>query len=134
MSIKPSFLRVRHLLALSERMALRFGGDASVRDRGLLESAAKLPSSSFAGKWLHETLPAIAAAYLFHLSRNRPFEGGNQRTSLAVAETFLHLNGMELAAADVELEELTQGVAAGLISKVELTAFFEAHTISIPEH
>ena len=46
------------------------------------------------------SLARLAAAYAFGISRNHPFLDGNKRTSLVVAELFLELNGLELAASD----------------------------------
>ena len=72
---------------------------------------------------------AMAAAYLFHLCRNHPFVDGNKRTALAAAEIFLLLNGKELQATNTELEQLTLDLAAGSISKSQVTGFFRGHTI-----
>jgi death-on-curing protein len=32
-----------------------------------------MPQSSFDGKYLHKTIPAMAAAYAFHIWQNHPF-------------------------------------------------------------
>ncbi len=100
-----------------------------LRDHGLLESAALTPAVRLGGRFLHDGIPAMAAAYLFHLCRNHPFADGNKRTALASAEVFIRLNGMRLAADDRALEELTIGVAAGTVSKEEVVAFFREHTV-----
>ncbi|MBU1669523.1 MAG: type II toxin-antitoxin system death-on-curing family toxin [Actinobacteria bacterium] len=110
-------------------MLEEFGGLPGVADQGLLESAVAMPSAGFAGEFLHGTLPAMAAAYLFHLCKNHPFLDGNKRTAVVAAEMFLGLNGMRLDIADEELEELCLDVASGVISKDEATAFFEEHSV-----
>jgi len=129
MNDRPAFLIVDHVLAIHHRMITEFGGEAGVRDRGLLESAVALPASRFEGKFLHDGIPAMAAAYLFHLCMNHPFVDGNKRTGLAVAEIFMLLNDRILDAANQELEELTLGVAGGEISKEETIAFFRRHVV-----
>jgi death-on-curing protein len=124
------FLSVDQLLLIHQRMIDEFGGCPDVRDRGLLESAAAIPGAHFGGQFLHPNLAEMAAAYLFHLCMNHPFVDGNKRTALAAAELFMLANRHELKATNAELEEITFGVAAGSVSKQELTAFFEQHVSS----
>jgi death-on-curing protein len=123
----PIFLGVEQVLAVHRRVVAEFGGSAQVRDHGLLESAAMMPAARFAGEFLHDGIPAMAAAYLFHICRNHPFMDGNKRTALAAAEVFVLLNGLRLKATGRELERLTLGVAAGRLSKAETVEFFRKH-------
>jgi death-on-curing protein len=123
----PFFLTIDHALAIHRRVIAEFGGDSSIRDAGLLESAVMLPAAQFSGRFLHDGIPAMAAAYLFHVCRNHPFLDGNKRTALAAAEVFLLLNAHTLDATNYDLESLTVGVAAGIRSKEEVTAFFRQH-------
>lgn len=125
----PAFLGLEHVLAIHRRSIAEFGGDPSVRDHGLLESAVAMPAAQFGGEFLHDGMPAMAAAYLFHLCKNHPFVDGNKRTALASAEVFLLLNGMRLDAGNKDLAELTLGVAASRVSKEEATAFFLRHAV-----
>ena len=37
----------------------------------------------FRGEFLHKSLPAMAAAYLFHVCKNHPFFDGNKRVAVA---------------------------------------------------
>jgi len=130
MNAEPRFLSLKQVLEIHERLVQDFGGDPSIRDQGLLESAVRLPQSSFDGALLHKTLSEMGAAYLFHLCMNHPFVDGNKRTALAAAEIFLILNDRELEAENASLHELTMGVAASRVSKVEVVAFFAAHVRS----
>ncbi len=125
----PNFLTVDHVLAIHLRMIAAFGGDATVRDHGLLDSAVMMPAARFGGRFLHQDVPAMAAAYLFHLGKSRPFLDGNERTALASAEVFVLLNDKRLTATDEQFEELTRAVAAGRVSKKELIAFFRRHVV-----
>ena len=126
-SLEPIFLSVENVLTIHARMIKEFGGMPGVADRGLLESAVAIPAAAFAGELLHRDLPAMAAAYLFHLCKNHPFFDGNKRVAVVAAEVFLNLNGMRLDAADEELKQLCLGVAGGESSKDEAVAFFEKH-------
>lgn len=127
MSERPTFLSVENVLGIHQRVIEEFGGDAGVRDHGLLESAVMIPAAQYEGRFLHPDLPAMAAAYLFHICRNHAFVDGNKRTALAAAEVFLRLNGQGLKASNRELERLTVGVAQGTLSKDDAVAFFRAH-------
>ncbi len=101
---------------------------SGVANQGLLESAVGMPAAGVGGEYLHENLSAMAAAYLFHISKNHPFFDANKRVAVVTAEVFLHVNGMRLNVPNEELKQLCLGVAAGEISKSEATVFFEKHT------
>jgi death-on-curing protein len=118
---------VDEVLAIHRHMIEQFGGDPSLRDPGLLESAVRMPAAMFDGNYLHPSLAAMAAAYLFHLCKNHAFVEGNKRTSLAAAEVFLLLNDRKLVATNEEVEALTRGIAESRISKEEVVAFFREH-------
>jgi len=118
------YLSVENVLEVHRRVIEEFGGDMGLRDRGLLESAVALPYASFGGTELHAEIPEKAGAYHFHLCSNHAFIDGNKRVAVAAAELFLLLNGLELQAEDLAIEELTLGVAQGSISKEEVLKFF----------
>ena len=122
------FLTLKQVLAIHKRMVMEFGGDTSVRDSGLLESAVMMPCARFEGKFLHYGIPAMAAAYLFHICKNHAFVDGNKRTALATAEVFLLLNDMKLTATNEELEKLMIGVAEGSTSKRDVTTLLSKCT------
>lgn len=109
----PKFLSKSLVLALHQDMIEVFGGSSGVRDQGLLESALAQPQATFGGQMLHSTIHEQAAAYLYHLSRNHPFIDGNKRTACAAMETFLELNGYQLALSDEDEYNLVLQVAQG---------------------
>jgi len=124
------FLTLKQVLAIHIRMVTEFGGDASVRDPGLLESAVMMPCARFERKYLHVGIPTMAAAYLFHICKNHAFVDGNKRTALATTEVFLLLNDMELTASNKALEKIMIGVAEGSTSKRDVTTFLSKYTRS----
>ena len=128
MTLPVVYLSVEAVLEIHRRIIEVFGGDLGVRDRGLLESAAAMPQSTFGGKDLHEGLAEKAAAYHFHLCANHPFVDGNKRVAVAAAEVFLLMNGSELNASDTGIEDLTMRVASGDLSKEQVIRFFRKHT------
>ncbi len=119
------FLSIEDILAIHNRVIMEFGGDQGLRDRGLLESAAAMPSAMFSGSFLHSDISEMAGAYHFHLCSNHVFIDGNERVAVAAAEVFLLINDHELCSSDDELIELTLDLAMGKISKEEIIEFFK---------
>jgi death-on-curing protein len=123
--VDPQFLALDEILALHSDQIRRYGGRPGIRDVGLLSSAIAMPAATYRGEYLHQGLPEMAAAYLFHICRNHPFIDGNKRASLAAALTFLWLNRMSVKASEDELTDLVMGVAAGTIGKPEVAVFLK---------
>jgi death-on-curing protein len=119
------FLTVEVVLALHQRQLDRFGGGAGLRDRGLLESAVAQPEASFGGVYVHDSLFAMAAAYLFHIVSNHPFVDGNKRAGLLAAQVFLEINGIELLHDSEAFYELTMAVAETRVDKLAVVAELE---------
>lgn len=127
MSVPVRFLKTEDVEAIHRRMIDDFGGSDGLRDRHLLESATHTPQAQFGGQYLHDSVAAMSAAYLFHLCKNHPFVDGNKRVALATAIQFLFLNDHRLVAGKKEVEALTLGVADSSVSKEEATTFFKKH-------
>jgi death-on-curing protein len=123
--VNPAFLTLDEILSLHEDQIRRHGGSGGVRDIGLLQSAIGTVMATFGGSFLHETLFEMAAAYLFHISRNHPFVDGNKRTAIAAALTFLEMNGIEIEADENALYDLVIGVATGELTKADAAVFFQ---------
>jgi death-on-curing protein len=116
---------IEDVLEIQREQIERYGGAHGLRDRGGLESALAMPQASFGGEWLHPTIPAMAAAYLFHLCQNHAFIDGNKRVGANAAIVFLFLNGWEPLFTEAELVELVLRVASSQTGKPELTDIFE---------
>jgi len=123
--MNPVFLDVDDVLDRHAVQVAAYGGSAGIRDKGLLESAVAQVWATFDGAFLHEGLPAMAPAYLFHIVKNHPFVDGNKRTGLDAAMTFLDLNELVVDESFNErLLEATLAVAEGRMAKDELTVLF----------
>ena len=122
------FLTLSEVLLILEDQIRNYGGTYGVRDRNLLSSAIYMPESIFDGKYLHETVPAMAAAYAFHICQNHPFIDGNKRAALASSLVFLDINGYELNCKNETLYNEVMGVAKDEIKKEELIKFYEKHS------
>ncbi len=115
------FLSVEDVIQIQANTIEHEGGMPGLRDPGLLESAVTMPQQQFGGEYLHPGLIDMAAAYMFHIAMNHPFRDGNKRTAVLSALVFLDVNGVEEFPEQVKLEAVTMRLAAGEISKEELT-------------
>ena len=120
------FLSVDDVLALHEDTNRAEGGLAGVRDLGLLMSAVMMPQQRFADAYLHQGVAAMAAAYLFHIVQNNPFQDGNKRAGVLAALIFLDANGVTHLPDPADLERVTFSVAASEMSKDELTSWMDS--------
>jgi death on curing protein len=109
------------LAAHREQLAAHGGGEG-VRDPGSFESAMWRPRNLDA--YGDPDIADLAAAYAFGIARNHPFVDGNKRTAAVVSETFLRLNGYELAVSDAELVVQFLALAAGELTEDELASWF----------
>ena len=103
----------------------RYGGQAGIRDRGLLSSALAQPQTTSGGKFLHKTIFDKAAAYGFHVCRNHPFVDGNKRVAFVLMDIFLRRNGYELAACEDEAYVTMMALADGRLTKLQLAAWLK---------
>ncbi len=116
------------VLSVHDEQLSEHGGQSGVRDLGLLESALARPRNQYA--YGETSIARLAASYAFGLSRNHPFLDGNKRTSLVVAELFLALNGLELAASDAECVTTFLALAAGDLTEEELAGWIGSHVVA----
>jgi death-on-curing protein len=111
------YLTVKQVLAIHARSIEQFGGDPTVRDRGMLESAVAQPRASFGGKRLYPKLADQAAALAFSLVMNHPFADGNKRTGYGAMMRFLSRNGHTLSGPLSEHESVFLSLAAGELDR-----------------
>jgi death-on-curing protein len=125
--MNPLFLALDEVLGLHAEQIRLFGGSSGIRDVGLLQSAMGSVEATFGGVVLHETIFAMAAAYLYGICRSHPFIDGNKRTAVGAALTFLEMNGVEVDADEDAFYDLVIRVAEGRVSKASVTVFLEDH-------
>ncbi len=99
-----------------------FGGLPGLRESALLLSAAAAPRATFGGTSTFADTVEVAAAYLYYLCSNHPFIDGNKRVALGSCLIFLELNGYQPAPDSDDWENLTLAVAAGLLTREDVTA------------
>lgn len=123
------FLSKEFILAFHEDQINTHGGSQGIRDEGLLESALAQPQASFDGKYVHETLFEMTAAYGFHICKNHLFLDGNKRMALVAMYTFLYVNGYQLKADKKSLYAVIMDLAGGKLEKEELAGYIKENTI-----
>jgi death-on-curing protein len=114
---------VEAVLAIHDEVLAAHGGAAGLRSRELLESAVAAPQATMMGQLRISESIEVAGAYFYYLCSNHPFVDGNKRVALATCLVFLSENGLlPEEALDVDAwENLTLAVAAGLLSRGEIT-------------
>jgi death-on-curing protein len=108
---------LKQVLRIHTRVIDEFGGDPSLRDQGMLESAVAQPRASFGGKQLYPTLADKAAALAYSLVMNHPFSDGNKRTGYGAMMMFLSRNGHTIRASIDERESVFLRLAAGELDR-----------------
>ena len=109
----------------------RFGGAEGLREEGLLESALAAPKHL--ARYGDPSVWELAAAYCEGLLQNHPFADDNKRAGLLAGRVFLFKNGYRLAPEEAETVAVIRKVAAGHLSREELTEWVEANSAPIPE-
>lgn len=119
------FFTVEQVIEIHDAFLEDHGGLPGIRDKGLLISAVEMPRASMFGESLHKTIYDKAAAYLFHLIQNHPFNDGNKRTGALTTILFLEENGIKIAFSDEDYEEFVVNVAKGKKDKGEIAYFLK---------
>ena len=101
------------VLLLHQLMAEATGGDVSVRDEALLESAIENVYATFDGVELYPSKEEKAARLGFSLISNHAFVDGNKRIGIYIMLLFLELNGIRIEASNDEVYDLGMKVAEG---------------------
>jgi len=127
--VEPLFLSLEEVLEIHRQQIERYGGASGVRDLALLESAIAQPLASFSSEFLHASIPAMAAASLFHICRNHPFVDGNKRVAANAAITFLLINDWEPTFTEDALVDTVLAVASSSMTKEDLVRFFQAYAV-----
>lgn len=103
------------------------GGLIGLRDENALESALARARQ----RWHYAEgtdIAELAAAYMYGLCSNHPFQDGNKRVSFLAAVVFLGLNGYTFKATDDDVVAKTLALAAREISEVDLATWIRAHS------
>jgi death on curing protein len=119
------YLSVVEVVTMHDVFLQEFGGLAGIRDVNSLISAVETPKSQMFGQDLYPTMHSKAAAYLYHIVCNHPFNDGNKRTGFGAALLFLKANSIPLKFDKKKYENLVVEVAKGVVTKEEIAHFLE---------
>ena len=111
------------VLLLHKLMTEETGGDPSVRDTALLNSALESAFATFDAKELYPTKQEKGARIGYALISNHAFVDGNKRIGMYVLLTFLEMNGVRIRPTNAEVARVGLAVAAGEMSYEELLAW-----------
>jgi death-on-curing protein len=120
-----AYLSVEEVIAMHDAFLQKFGGLPGIRDINLLMSAVETPKSRMFGQDLYPTVYDKAAAYLYHIICNHPFNDGNKRTGFGSALLFLKANSIPIVFDKKKYENLVVEVANGKVKKEEIARFLE---------
>lgn len=110
------FLTVDDLLEIGTGLL----DELSVRDLGLLASAAARPATTVFGEDAYPAFEEKAAALMHSLARNHALVDGNKRLAWGATRVFCLMNGFDLRFTADEAEALVLGVATGDVDVPEL--------------
>ena len=113
------YLTTGDLLAIADAA---MGGQALVRDAGLVDSAAHRPMATAFGRDAYADLYAKAAALLHSVLRNHPLVDGNKRLAWVACRTFLAINGADFTPDEDAAVESVLRAAAGDIDDLTVIA------------
>jgi death on curing protein len=121
------YLTLGEVLDLDARIMAQSGGEASLGRLPGLEAAITLPRQTFGRADLYPSLAEIGTILGFALIQDHPFTDGNKRIGHAAMETFLMLNGHELADTVEGGEAAILVTAAGSWLKEQLLTWVQTH-------
>lgn len=130
MKSEPKWITPAISLALHDRQLAEHGGQAGLRDEGLMLSAIARPQQLFSYGDPAPDLCAMAAAYAFGIAKNHPFLDGNKRTAYVVYRLFLKWNGIEMTADKASRYTTMLALAAGELSEEDFAAWLRLNTES----
>jgi death-on-curing protein len=128
----PEFLTFEDVVELHAEQLARYGGREGFIDENVVRSAVAMPQAAMFGKYLHEDIAEMAAAYLFHFAAAQGFTDGNKRTALASSVEFLARNGYMLNCTDMDVYDLTMRVANHELEKPEIAEWIRERLAPIP--
>ena len=102
-------------------------GDVTIRDSGLLASAAARPKATAFGGEAYATFSDKAAALMHSLARKHALVDGNKRLAWAATRVFCLLNGHDIDFDIDSAEALVVAAARGDVDVTQIAESIQAH-------
>jgi death on curing protein len=122
------YLSVDDLLEIAAGVLGRF----TVRDSGLLASAAARPATTVLGVEAYPTLVDKTACLMHSLARNHPLLDGNKRLAWSAARVFCLINGYDIELGVDDAEALIVGAAEGRLDAPQIAAILARSIAEVP--
>jgi death-on-curing protein len=108
------------VLLLHKLITEETGGDPSLRDIGLMDSALESAFQTFGGEELYPSKEEKAARIGFSLISNHAFGDGNKRIGMYVLLTFLEVNGIHIDPTNEDVVRVGLAIASGEMTYEDL--------------
>ena len=119
------YITLSETLYIHQHLIERFGGQAGIRDLGLIEAALLRPQTGYYSDTIEE-----AAALWESLTMNHGFIDGNKRVGFACMDLFLELNGYQLEAGrDATGDFVLDLLEGGSFAKDALDQWLRQHVV-----
>ena len=116
-------ITIEQALILHNMLTALTGGDPSLREMPLLESALESAYATFGGVELYPSVEEKAARLGHSLIANHAFVDGNKRIGMLVMMTFLEVNGAGIRPTVDEVARVGIATASGEMRYSELLSW-----------
>lgn len=116
-------ITIEQALILHNMLTTLTGGDPSLREMPLLESALESAYATFGGVELYPSVEEKAARLGHSLIANHAFVDGNKRIGMLVMMTFLEVNGAGIRPTVDEVARVGIATASGEMRYSELLSW-----------
>lgn len=123
---EPKWLLLQTLATVQRIQISEHGGLQGIRDQAGLEACLERPRSAYA--YGATDLYDLAAKYAHGIVTRHPFVDGNKRMGLIAAAIFLRLNGLRLAAREVDTVIAFRSLAAGQMTEALLAVWLRENS------
>ena len=124
------FLSLEEVLEIHRSVSGGGSPGDGLRQEGILRACLAMPSTRIGGRYAHQDIFEMAAAYLFHIVHQRPFTSSNQAVGVMSALFFLYLHNLEITADPQSLAGLVRDASSGKTTKTHIANFFRDHSFS----
>lgn len=122
---------IQDIYELHKQLENAFILSSGVRDENLLASAVNTPFQTFMGNDLYPSLYDKAAQLCYGIANNHPFTDGNKRTALHSMYVYLIINGFDITATQLDVENMIIDIAAGNMTNTELVQWLQKNSVEI---
>lgn len=125
------YLTTKQILRIHAVVIEDFGGNPTVRDIGLIESAVARPQAAYGGQEAYGSLFEKAAALISSLAANHGFIDGNKRTAYVAFGLFLKQNGYELTANPIDATAFVKDIVTHKLDEAAIAVWLKKHSAKV---